>query len=378
MRAGVGKALRPRIRPAQLNIALTGLAWPWGRPVSPEQPRAITERESLPGNAAYAGSPAGTRHRSMRFWRHRLRRRWKETKCLARIVGREILRTKIIDSASALSFWFMLSMIPLLMAVVALVSLLPIRNLVPQLMAEVAILVPASSLAIVEQLLGHLLQPHTAAFSFGVVCYLWSSTSGFTSMISALNIAYDVTEERSWIRDRIQAFLLTFTSGALLSISLLAIVAGPHFADLLSHVVTIPHFVRRLWPVIRIGTVVIAFGIGLELVYFLAPNRRQRFRSTIPGSVLAICLWFGGSYALGFYMHHVADYAQLYEGMGSIFGIMFWVYMTAFIILVGGEVNAEMAKRRDAIFRGHLNEGIEERRRKREAAARKRLRGRAA
>lgn len=324
--------------------------------------------------------PSGARRRSWiaRHWQHRLRRRWKETQCLARIVGRELLRTNVIDSASALSFWFMLSMIPLLMAVVALVSILPISGLVPQLMAEVAILVAARSLSIVEQLLGHLLQPHTEAFSFGVVFYVWSSTSGFTSLITALNIAYDVREERSWIRDRIQAFILTFTSGALLSISLLAIVAGPHFAGFLSRIVNIPEFIRRLWPVIRIGTVIISFGLGLELVYFLAPNRRQRFRSTIPGSVLAICLWFGGSWALGFYMHHFADYSQLYGGMGSIFAIMFWVYMTALIVIIGGEVNAEMAKRRDAIFRGHLNESIEERRKRREKAIRERGRRRAA
>lgn len=307
-----------------------------------------------------------------------MRRRWRETKCLARIVSHELLRTKIIDSASALSFWFMLSMVPLLMAVVALVSLLPVRNLVPQLMAEVAILVPAGSLSIVEQLLGHLLQPHTAAFSFGVVFYIWSSTSGFTSMISALNVAYDVTEERTWIRDRLQAILLTFTSGALLSISLLAIVAGPRFGGILSQMVHIPKFVRDMWPAIRIGTVVVTFGLGLEIVYFLAPNRRQRFRSTIPGSVLAICLWFGGSYSLGFYMHHFGDYSRLYEGMGSIFAIMFWVYMTALVILIGGEVNAELAKRRDSIYRGHLNESLEERRRKREEALRRRDRRRAA
>jgi membrane protein len=309
-----------------------------------------------PADARRARRPH--RRQTFRRWMHRLRRRWRETKALMRIVGHELLRTKVIDSASGLAFWFMLSMVPLLMAVIALVSFLPIPGLIPQLMTEVAILVPANSLAMVENLLGRVLQPHTGMLSFGILSYLWSSTGGFTSVISALNIAYDVKVERSWLQDRIRAIILTFTSGLLLTISLLAIVAGPHFASIIGQMVTVPAFLEKMWPVIRIGTVFVTFALGLEIVYFLAPNRRQKFASTIPGSIVAIVLWFGGSWALSFYLHHSADFSRLYGGLGAVFGLMFWIYLTALAILIGGEANAELAKRRDALFRGHLKQTV--------------------
>jgi membrane protein len=289
-----------------------------------------------------------------------MRRRWRETKCLSSIVAHELLRTKVIDSASGLAFWFMLSMAPLLMAVVALISLLPIPGLVPQLMTEVAILVPANSLAMVENLLGRVLQPHTGMLSFGILSYIWSSTGGFTSMITALNVAYDVKVERSWFQDRVRALILTFTSGLLLTISLLAIVAGPHFGHIVAEVVQVPRFVEKMWPLLRIATVFVTFGIGLEAAYFLAPNRRQKFSSTIPGSILAIVLWFAGSFALSFYLHHAADYSRLYGELGAVFGLMFWVYLTALVILIGGEANAEIARRRDSLFRGHLKQTVQE------------------
>jgi membrane protein len=306
--------------------------------------------------------PAGKVHRRQTFrrWMHRMSRRWREATALARIIGHELLRTNVIDSASGLAFWFMLSMVPMVMAVIALVSLLPIPGLVPELMTEVAILVPANSLAMVENLLGKVLQPHTAVLSFGIVSYIWSTTGGFTSMITALNVAYDVTEQRSWIKDRLCAFILTLTSGTLLSISLLAIVAGPHFAHIVGQIVPIPRFVERLWPLIRIGTVFATFAVGLQLVYFLAPNRRQRFSSTLPGSILAIVLWFGGSFALSFYLQHSTEYSRLYGGLGAVFGLMFWIYLTALAILIGGEANAELAKRRDTLFRGHLKQSVKE------------------
>jgi membrane protein len=321
-----------------------------------EQDDAVSARPSLAGRLA----SRPRRRQTFRRWTHRMRRRWRETKCLTLIVGHELLRTKVIDSASGLAFWFMLSMPPLLMAVIALISLLPIPGLVPQLMTEVAILVPANSLAMVENLLGRVLQPHSGILSFGLLSYVWSTTGGFTSMISALNVAYDVKVDRSWVQDRIRALILTFTSGTLLSISLLAIVAGPHFGHIVGQVVHVPRFLERLWPAIRLATVFVTFAIGLEIAYFLAPNRKQRFSSTIPGSIVAIVLWFGGSFALSFYLHNVADYSKLYGGLGAIFGLIFWIYITALAILIGGEANAELAKHRDALFRGHLKQTVAE------------------
>lgn len=283
-----------------------------------------------------------------------MRRRWREARSLSVIVARVLLRTKVIDVAAGLAFWSMMSMIPLLMTVVALLSLLRIPTLLPQLLGVLAILVPASSLALVEQMVGNLLTPHRGVFSFGVLSYIWSSTGGFASLIAALNIAYDVVKPRSWIRDRVQAILLTFTSGGLLIISLLGLIAGPHFVHLVAQIVPLPAAIERMWPFIRFGTVFACFVVALELVYFLGPNMRQRFTSTLPGAIFAILLWFAGSYGLAFYLNHLAHFSRLYGGMGAILGLMFWVYMTALAILIGAEVNAELAKRRDSLFRGHV------------------------
>ena len=217
-----------------------------------------------------------------------------------------------------------------------------------------ALLVPANALSMVERLIGNVLRPHGVVLLFGLGSYIWSSTSGFTSMISALNIAYDVTDERSWLRDRLQALLLTFTSGCLLTISLMAIIAGPHFGHLLGEFVSVPRFLEKMWPLLRLAAVFGCFVLGLEIVYFLAPNMRQRFRSTIPGAIFATALWFVGSFSLAFYLNHMANYSRLYGGMGALFGLMFWFYLTSLAILIGGELNAEIAKRRDSFYRGHL------------------------
>ena len=299
--------------------------------------------------------PRPRRRQTFARWRQRVRRRWRETKCLAKIVGHELIRTRTLNVAAELSFWSLMSMVPLLMTVVALLSVLRLPTLVPEMLGVLALLVPATSLAMVEKMVGTLLTPHSGALSFGIISYIWASTGGFTSLIAALDIAYDVERERGWLRDRLQAILLTFTSGGLVIVSLLGLILGPHFAHFLAQIFTIPSFLQELWPFIRFGTIFVCFVLALELMYFLGPNRRQHFKSTLPGAILAIFLWFAGSFGLSFYLAHLSNFSRLYGGMGALLALMFWTYLTSLAILIGAETNAEMAKRRDAIFRAHLN-----------------------
>jgi membrane protein len=202
-------------------------------------------------------------------------------------------------------------------------------------------------------MIGNLLRPHTGILSFGILSYIWSTTGGFTALISALTIAYDVVQPRSWIRDRLQALLLAFTSGGLLTVSLLALLSGPGFAHFIGEIVPIPPVLERLWPAIRLGTVFVGFVVALELVYFLGPNLKQRFKSTLPGAVFAIALWFAGSAGLAFYFDRLSNYSRMYGGMGAIIALMFWIYLMALATLIGAEMNAELAKRRDSLLRGH-------------------------
>lgn len=327
-------------------------------------------------------SLVGVEHPSRRptlaRWRHRLRRRWRQARLLSAIVFRELLRTRALDVAAGVAFWLMMSMVPLLMTVVALLSILHLPGFVPQLLGILAMLVPPGGLSLVEKLVGSLLTPHRAILSFGVISYLWSSTGGFVSLIAALNIAYDVTTARSWMRDRIQAVIMTFTSGGLLLASMLAIVAGPHLLVYASQIVPIPPFVQHLWTFIRYGTVFVCFVLGLEIIYFLGPNMRQRFTSTLPGAVLATFIWFLGSSALAFYLDHFSNYSRMYGGMGAILGLMFWIYLTSLAILIGAEANAELAKRRDTLFRSHLRSASGRRSLKKENASRSSAPGRTA
>jgi membrane protein len=275
--------------------------------------------------------------------------RCREATSLAVVVYHELWRTRVFTIAAALAFYFLLSLVPLIVIFSSLLQFLPIPNLFQQALDLMAQIVPADSMSFVETLVASILTPDRAKLlSFGVAGYLWAATGGFSSLIEALDIAYDVTRSRPWWRDRLRALLLTFTSGGLASVSLLALILGPHFGHFLSQFFPVPRVFEHVWPVLRLALTFFGFVVSLEFIYYLGPNAKHNFSSTQPGALCAIAVWFLGSTGLSFYLNHLSNYNATYGSMGALVGLMLWFYLTALAILIGAELNAELAKRRKA------------------------------
>ena len=99
-----------------------------------------------------------------------------------------------------------------------------------------------------------------------------------------------------------------------------------------------------LWPYIH-WSIAVGFTIlAVEAVYYLAPNVKQRFVATLPGAILAVGCWIGLSYLLGAYFRHFANFNKTYGTLGAAVALMVWLYWTGFAMLVGAELNAELAK----------------------------------
>jgi membrane protein len=271
----------------------------------------------------------------------------RETTRLLVVVYNELWRTRVFTIAAALAFYFLLSLVPLIVIFSSLLQFLPIPDLFQQLLNLMAELVPADSMSFVETIISSILTPSRGKLlSFGVAGYLWAAAGGFSSLIEAMNIAYDVTSPRAWWRDRLQALLLTFTSGLPVVVSLLLLIAGPHFGHFLADFFPVPRVLDHLWPLLRLGVTFLTFVISLELIYYLGPNASHSFSSTQPGAIFAIAVWFVGSTILSFYLNHLSNYNTTYGSMGALVGLMLWFYLTGIAILIGAELNAELAKRR--------------------------------
>ncbi len=267
------------------------------------------------------------------------------SKALVVTVFGELGRTRADIAAAALAYYFLLSLVALLVILTAMLGLLPISHPFQRILGMMGVLVPAEEMAMVHRIVAGISTSHRRGIlSFGLIGYLWTASTGFGATIEALDIAYDVKRSRSWWRDRLQAVVLTGTAGIFIMASLLAMAAGPRFGRSIAEIFHLPRAFAIVWPTLRLCVTFAAFVLAVETLYYLAPNRKQQFRSTFPGALIAVAGWSLGSFLLNLYLSHFSDYSKTYGVLGSVMVIMLWFYIVALAILTGAESNAELGK----------------------------------
>jgi membrane protein len=282
---------------------------------------------------------------------------WQEARALTVVLFHEMHRTRAWTVAAAMAFYYLLSLFPLLVVFSSALKFLPLPNLFQQLLNMMAMLVPPYAMQFVEQVVIGILRPNrTTLLSVGVLGYLWTASGGFVSLIEAMNIAYDVPDRRWW-KDRLHALLLAITSGALVVISLIAYIVGPHFLHFLRETLQlpVPPGLAHLWPAFRMIITFVTFVAALEIIYYLGPNTKHRFLATLPGAVLAIAVWFVSSWILSFYLENASSYNATYGSMGALIGLMAWFYLTGLAILLGAELNGERIKYKNRFQRSAIS-----------------------
>ena len=247
--------------------------------------------------------------------------------------------------AAALSYYLVLSVFPALILFFAAVASLPFPSLYTRIFSLVFTLIPAQTAPMVQAVLLDVLSTnHHIWLSVGTLGTLWIASSAFDGMIEALDVAYDVKDPRPFWKTRLLALGLAATIGGLLLIGLIVMILGPRFGEWLAERMPLsPHFVL-LWPVFHWVTAITVALLATEFIYFLAPNIKQRFMATLPGAVLSVVCWIGLSYLLGFYFRHIANFSGTYGTLGGFIAFMTWFYWNSFALLVGAELNAELAR----------------------------------
>ena len=148
---------------------------------------------------------------------------------LVRTYG-DVLRNHTLQMAAALAYYFVLSFFPALILLSAAVAFLPVPDLFDQALNTMGQFLPADSMGLVRRVLADVITPNKGAFlSLGILVTLWSASGGFSAAIEALNIAYDVEDDRPFWKTRPLAVGLAFLTGTLLLIALSVMIVGPRF-----------------------------------------------------------------------------------------------------------------------------------------------------
>jgi membrane protein len=262
---------------------------------------------------------------------------------LGRRVWRELGEDDVTDRGAALAYYFLFALFPTLLFLTALLGMSPLPGLMDALIAYADKALPPAAASLVKHTLDEIRAgARGGLLSLGVLAALWSGSNGMASIMTALNIAYDVKDGRPWWKRRGLAVLLTLGFGLLIMIALVLLVFGPMLGQAIAAGLGLGNVFALAWRILSVPVVALCALAGIALVYYLAPAVEQRWRWVTPGSVVALVLWLAMSFGLRQYVSRFANYTATYGSIGGVILLMLWLYLTGVVLLVGAEINAEI------------------------------------
>ena len=256
---------------------------------------------------------------------------------------REIISDSISLTAAGCAFYATLALFPAISMLVSIYGLaFDPKSVEPQLSVVRGLLPPAAFSLIYDRVQTLVTQP---AQTLGIgllvsaLVAFWSSATGTKSMLSALNVAYEETEKRSFVRFQLTAFAITLLT-VLAAVLGLAILLG---LPAVFEFIGISTDTQTLIQVASFTLLVVFVVLGLSLLYRYGPSRRPAaWQWVLPGAIVATLLWVAASVLFSIYVGRFANYGNTYGPIGAVVALMLWFYVTVFVILVGAELNAEL------------------------------------
>lgn len=247
--------------------------------------------------------------------------------------------------AAGVSFYIVLALFPALAAIVSLYGLIMDPHDIERHMALISSLLPQEARAIIEEQLKSVTKSAESALSLGalggVLVAFYSASKGMTALITSLNIAYDEEETRGFMTLTGLALLLTFGLILFIIIALAFITLFPVILENIGIGLFIQTLLMLLgWPLL--GAVIM---FGLAVLYRYAPCRNNpQWQWVSWGSGIAAFLWITGSVLFSLYVENFGKYNETYGSLGSAVVLFMWFFVTAYIVVFGAEVNAEMER----------------------------------
>lgn len=276
------------------------------------------------------------------------------------IVG-EVFSDHITMTAAGLAFYGLLGLVPVLAAVSALYGLVADPSDVRRLVEGLNGLLPGK----VTGLLSAFLRDTRYSFGLGIgfvislAFVLWTAQWAASGLITALNIVYDETERRSFLQRQLVALAIALGGIAFLLFAIVLVAVLPAAVSILSEDIAHPVLWLARWPLLAL-----LFMASLSVLYNVAPSRaRRRWRWLSWGAVTATVLWLGASVAFSAYASRLGSFGRYYGSMGTVAVLLLWFYLGGLIVLLGAEVDAALAERRDGAPPSEIKGALAERER---------------
>jgi len=245
-----------------------------------------------------------------------------------------------MGSAAQIAYYLLFATFPLLLSLASLLSFFPIPHLIEGLLRLLAMIVPSAGVELMRESVRRMVtHQHRGLFSISMLVAVWAGANAVESVMQGLNRVESLREIRPFWKTRLIAILLALGVSFLAVLGLLGLWFGSqvsHWWDVRGGLGPMP---VQVWDSIRWPLVVLCLVGAIDQLYFIGPAVRPRWRLITPGAVVAVLGWIAASLGFSAYVRHFGSYNATYGSIGAVIILLSWMYMTAFFILLGAEIN---------------------------------------
>jgi membrane protein len=263
-------------------------------------------------------------------------------------------RDEITTLAAAVAFFTAFAIPPLIILTVIFAAVLDRATSIPvveHLRTMIADHAPASTQQLLNDLVDRaIVKAGGGALSFGLIVTaliaLWSGSNAVASMMRAFNRAYDVTESRSMVKQKLTSFGLTLVVAVGVNLAFVLLVFGRRIGQAIADRAGLGRFFDLVWNILRWPVAIAAILGLLALLFHFGPDVEQPFRWISPGTILSAILWLIATLGFSLYLS-IANPGSGYGALGSVVVLLFYLYISAITFLLGVEVNAILQGTKD-------------------------------
>jgi membrane protein len=246
-------------------------------------------------------------------------------------------------AAAAVAFYSFLALIPALAALVSILGLVAQDGNPEEVIENLFGALPAEAQSLLSEQLETISAQSSSSLSFGlavgVALSIWTASGAIGQLINTINIAYDEEETRSWFRRKAIALALTFGAIVYVAFAVFMVVALPRIIDASALGVG----TRRILNILIWPGLALSFMGALAVLYRVGPDRSAaRWRWVSVGSIFSVVAWVVVTLGFQFYVNQFGSYNETYGSLAGVIVALLWLWLTAVIVLLGAEINAEM------------------------------------
>ena len=253
----------------------------------------------------------------------------------------------VTSLAAALAYYAFLAIPAALLLAAGLFGLLADPNAVTTIIKDLHGIVPSQVSSLIEGSLRRLTQQNSTSITLivvGAVLALWSLSGAMQNVMWALNLAYDRSETRGFVRRRLVAAGMAVFALVASTLALGLLVLGPDLSRWIGNAIgnrraTEIVWWAAQWPIL-IGGLLLAFGV----IYYLGPDVKQKWQFLSFGAVFAVVVWLIASGAFAYYASRFGSYNKTWGSLAAVIVMLTWLWLAGIALLLGAELNAETGR----------------------------------